>query len=194
MPFIWSAILYGVLTGLGKGAFSVLSFIYSLVNAILSGVAQGLQPLWGNAYGRGEEKEIRFYTRSGIGINVVLSVLLYGVILLFDIPVIKIFNSEMQLVEIASKALPFFALSFIPMSLNLIFSSLFLSTKQTWQSNTVAICRGIALKAIAIFCMPLIFDANHVWWAPFVAEILTFVVALSLLFFVKRKKSTKISK
>lgn len=190
----FNLVLGRLIGDIGISAFSVLSFIYSLVNAILSGVAQGLQPLWGNAYGRGEEKEIRFYTRSGIGINVVLSVLLYGVILLFDIPVIKIFNSEMQLVEIASKALPFFALSFIPMSLNLIFSSLFLSTKQTWQSNTVAICRGIALKAIAIFCMPLIFDANHVWWAPFVAEILTFVVALSLLFFVKRKKSTKISK
>lgn len=34
---------------IGVSTFSVLSFIYSLANAILSGVAQGLQPLWGSA-------------------------------------------------------------------------------------------------------------------------------------------------
>ena len=36
---------------IGVSTFSVLSFIYSLVNAILSGTAQGLQPLWGLCYG-----------------------------------------------------------------------------------------------------------------------------------------------
>lgn len=175
---------------IGISAFSVLSFIYSLANAILSGVAQGLQPLWGNAYGKGEEKEISFYTRAGIGINIVLAVIIYGVLLLLDVPIIKIFNSEAQLVEIASKALPFFALSFIPMSLNLVFSSLYLSTTRTWQSNTVAICRGIALKAIAVFCMPLMFGANAVWWAPFAAEILTFIVAI-ILYKTKAKQKSE---
>lgn len=174
-------LVLGKLMGdIGISAFSVLSFIYSLANAMLSGVAQGLQPLWGNAYGKGEEKEIKFYTRAGIGINIILSVLIYGLLILFDVPVIKIFNSETQLVEIASKALPFFALSFIPMALNLIFSSLYLSTTRTWQSNAVAICRGIVLKAIAIFCMPLMFGTNAVWWAPFAAEILTLIVAVIL--------------
>lgn len=66
------------------------------------------------------------------------------------------------------------------MALNLIFSSLYLSTTRTWQSNVVAICRGIVLKAIAIFCMPLTFGTNAVWWAPFAAEILTLIVAVIL--------------
>ena len=37
---------------IGVSTFSVLSFIYSLANAILSGVAQGIQPLWGHCYGK----------------------------------------------------------------------------------------------------------------------------------------------
>ncbi len=36
---------------IGVSTFSVLSFIYSLANAVFSGVAQGLQPLWGQCYG-----------------------------------------------------------------------------------------------------------------------------------------------
>lgn len=43
---------------IGVSTFSVLSFIYSLANAILAGVAQGLQPLWGQCYGRKDTGEM----------------------------------------------------------------------------------------------------------------------------------------
>ena len=49
-----------------------------------------------------------------------LSALIYGGLYFFDVPVIRIFNREPALVEDASAALPLFALSFIPMALNLI--------------------------------------------------------------------------
>ena len=51
------------------------SFIYSLANAVLSSVAQGLQPLWGNSYGKQDTKEINDYFRFGITVSLVLSVL-----------------------------------------------------------------------------------------------------------------------
>lgn len=183
----FNLVLGRLIGDIGISAFSVLSFIYSLANAILSGVAQGLQPLWGNAYGKQEKDEINFYTRAGILMNLVLSVVIYIILLLLDVPIIRIFNNETQLVEIASKALPFFALSFIPMALNLIFSSLYLSTTRTMQSNVVAICRGIALKALCIFCMPLIFGVDAVWWAPFAAETITLIIAV-ILYKTKSKK------
>ena len=61
-----------------------------------------------------------WYFRSGLVINTVLSALIYGGLYFFDVPVIRIFNREPALVEDASAALPLFALSFIPMALNLI--------------------------------------------------------------------------
>ena len=50
---------------IGVSTFSVLSFIYSLANAILSGVAQGLQPLWGNCYGERDTDGMNEYFRWG---------------------------------------------------------------------------------------------------------------------------------
>lgn len=47
---------------IGISTFSVLSFIYSLANAILSGVAQGLQPLWGNSYGKHDNEEMNYFS------------------------------------------------------------------------------------------------------------------------------------
>lgn len=75
---------------IGISTFSVLSFIYSLANAILSGVAQGLQPLWGNCYGRRDTNEIKWFFRCGLVINLLLSALIYGGLFLFDKPIIRI--------------------------------------------------------------------------------------------------------
>ena len=176
----YNLVLAGLVGDIGVSTYSVVSFIYSLANAVLSGVAQGLQPLWGNSYGKQDTKEINDYFRFGMTINLMLSVLVSAVLILFDEPAIRIFSQDMELINAASKALPFFALSIIPMALNLVYTSLLYSTKRTKQSDIIAICRGIVIKAIAIFCIPIIFGSNTIWAAPLVAEMITFAIAVIL--------------
>ena len=176
----YNLVLAGLVGDIGVSTYSVVSFIYSLANAVLSGVAQGLQPLWGNSYGKQDTKEINDYFRFGMTINLMLSVLVSAVLILFDEPAIRIFSQDMELINAASKALPVFALSFIPMALNLVYTSLLYSTKRTKQSDIIAICRGIVIKAIAIFCIPIIFGSNTIWAAPLVAEMITFAIAVIL--------------
>lgn len=176
----YNLVLAGLVGDIGVSTYSVLSFIYSLANAVLSGVAQGLQPLWGNSYGKQDTKEINDYFRFGMAINLVLSVLVSAGLILFDEPAIRIFSQDIELIKAAAKALPVFALSFIPMALNLVYTSLLYSTKRTKQSDIIAICRGIVIKAIAIFCIPVIFGSKTIWAAPLVAEVITFAIAVIL--------------
>ena len=165
---------------IGVSTFSVLSFIYSLVNAILSGTAQGLQPLWGLCYGERDTDGMNLYFRWGIRINAILSVVIYGLLFLFAEPVIQIFNRDPELVQNASAALPLFGLSFIPMALNLIYTAFLYSTKRTLQADAISLSRGVALKAAAIFCIPVLLGIDVIWLAPFAAELLTLVLALAL--------------
>lgn len=165
---------------IGVSTFSVLSFIYSLVNAILSGTAQGLQPLWGLCYGERDTDRMNLYFRWGIRINAILSVVIYGLLFLFAEPVIQIFNRDPELVQNASAALPLFGLSFIPMALNLIYTAFLYSTKRTLQADAISLSRGVALKAAAIFCIPVLLGIDVIWLAPFAAELLTLVLALAL--------------
>lgn len=176
----YNLMLASLIGDIGVSTFSVLSFIYSLANAILSGVAQGLQPLWGNCYGKQDTKEMGWYFRSGIMLNIVLSILIYIGLFLFDVPVIRIFNKEADLVQTATAALPIFSLSFIPMALNLIFTAFLFSTKRTGAADMIAISRGIVVKALSIFCIPILFGSNAIWIAPFVAETVTLVLAVVL--------------
>ena len=165
---------------IGVSTFSVLNFIYSLVNAILSGTAQGLQPLWGLCYGERDTDGMNLYFRWGIRINAILSVVIYGLLFLFAEPAIRIFNRDPELVQNASAALSLFGLSFIPMALNLIYTAFLYSTKRTLQADAISLSRGVVLKAAAIFCMPVLFGIDVIWLAPFAAELLTLVLALAL--------------
>lgn len=176
----YNLMLSRLIGDIGVSTFSVLSFIYSLANAVLSGVAQGLQPLWGQCYGRKDSKGLAWYFRSGLIINIVLSVLIYGALFFFDAPVICIFNREPALVKEATAALPLFALSFAPMAPNLIYTAYFFSTKRTGTANAIAISRGIALKALLIFCLPLAFGTETIWLAPFITELVTLCAAIVL--------------
>lgn len=106
--------------------------------------------------------------------------LIYGGLFFFDVPVICIFNKEPELIGAASAALPLFALSFIPMALNLIYTVYFFSTKRTGAANAVAVSRGVVVKALMIFCLSLIFGTEAIWIAPFVTEVLTLAVAIVL--------------
>lgn len=174
----YNLMLASLIGDIGVSTFSVLSFIYSLANAILSGVAQGLQSLWGNSYGRKDSEEINYFFRCGLVINGVLSILIYACLFVFDETVIHIFNQDTELVNAATKALPIFSLSFIPMALNLIYTSLLYSTKRTKQSNMIAISRGIVIKSVAICCIPMLFGSEMIWTAPFIAEIITLIIAI----------------
>lgn len=176
----YNLMLASLIGDIGVSTFSVLSFIYSLANAILSGVAQGLQPLWGHCYGKQDTEEMGWYFRRGIVINFILSVLIYFGLFFFDVPVIRIFNREADLVQTATAALPVFSLSFIPMALNLIFTAFLFSTKRTGAADAIAISRGIVVKSLAIFCIPILFGSGAIWIAPFVAEMITLVLAVVL--------------
>lgn len=173
-------VLADTLGDVGVSTFSVLSFIYSLANAIFSGVAGGLQPLWGRAFGKNDREELEGYFRTGIKINVIAAAVIYAALCVFRTSAVKLFNRDPALVEMASGALPVFAFSFLFMSVNLIFTAYFYSTKQTVKSDVIAVSRGIVVKAFAVFLIPAVLGDGYVWCAAAVAEAVTMVICLVL--------------
>lgn len=178
--FCYNWVLAGTLGDIGVSTFSILSFIYSLANAILSGISQGLQPLWGNAFGKKDGKELQACLKSGKKMNLISAVVIFGLLLVFDTQIIQLFNSDAVLVETAKAALPIFAVSFIFMSYNLIYTAYFYSTKQTGKANIIALSRGIVIKALCIFLTPALLGDSFVWWAAVIAEFITFIICLIL--------------
>lgn len=187
--FCYNTVLASMMGDIGISTFSVLSFIFSLSNAVLTGVAQGMQPLWGLSYGMKDKKRLRYYFRASLGINTIASVLIVVLLTVFSKQAIMIFNSDPELVASGAKALPVFAISFIPMALNLIIAGYFFSIQQTMRANVISMSRGIVLKAIAIFAVPILFSESVIWLSPFVAEMITLIMAIIIMIVDKEKNN-----
>ena len=189
--FCYNTVLASMVGDLGISTFSVLSFLFSLANAILMGVAQGMQPLWGLSYGKNDQKSLRYYFKAAFIINLVASVIIVLLLTIFSEQAIMIFNSEPELIASGSKALPVFAVSFIPMAENLIIAGYFFSVQKTFQANLISMSRGVVLKAIAIFVVPMLFGQSVIWLSPLVAELITAGMAgVILLLEYKKKRAT----
>ena len=122
-------VLLKTLGDVGVAAFSILSFIYAFAYAILSGTAQGLQPLWGKLFGENNKEGLKQYLNSGIKINLAASVVMVVFLIIFNRQAVEIFTKDAGLINMASGALPVFLVFFLFMALNLIYTAYFYSTK-----------------------------------------------------------------
>lgn len=185
--FNW--VLRNIHGDVGVATFSILSFIFAVVNSVLSGVAQGLQPLWGQAYGRGDSTELTNYFRTGLRINFLSSVVICLFLYIFQTPVVRLFSTDEHLIQMTSAALPSFSISFLLMSINLIYTAYFYSTKQTGKSDFIALSRSVVVKAISIFVIPALLGSSYVWYSAAIAELITLI--LCILFDYSNKQSIR---
>lgn len=192
--FCYNTVLASMVGDIGISTFSVLSFLFSLANAILMGVAQGMQPLWGLSYGKNDQKSLRYYFKAAFIINLAASIVIVLLLTIFSKQAIMIFNNEPELIASGSKALPVFAVSFIPMAMNLIIAGYFFSVQRIFQANLISMSRGVVLKAIAIFAVPMLFGQSVIWLSPLVAELITAAMAgvIMLLDCKKNRAANKI--
>ena len=72
MTTLWmNRMLFSYFGDMAINAYSIICYVASLSVGIFFGTSEGLQPLIGQCYGAKDEKEMKFYFRSGIIINLV---------------------------------------------------------------------------------------------------------------------------
>ena len=174
-------ILVRTMGDISVSAFSVMSYILSFSMGIFFGVAEGIQPLIGNSYGAKNERNLKYYFRSGILMNTIGSLLIYIVTSVFGLYICGIFNSDPVLGRTAAEALPKFGWSFLFIALNLTVSAYLYSTKRTAQAVGIAVMRCIILNSVIILFLPQIFGNEIIWYTSGIAEALSFIIAFILL-------------
>lgn len=162
----------------GLAAYSVLSYIFSLVAAVFTGVSQGVQPLIGKAFGMQDKRQERYIFRTASLLNVGFSGLVYAALVLFGRVIISLFTSDPALIAIAADAVVVYGLSFVLAAINVMYTMLFQSTKQTFRASLISIMRGIVLSAACVFLVPRLFGAQAIWWAVVVTEALTLGIVI----------------
>mgnify|MGYP004448356751 FL=1 len=165
---------------IGINAFSVMAYVSTFAIAIFFGTSEGLQPLFGQSYGAKNEKDLGFYFRTGLIINVAGSVVATLLVILFCRPICSLFGADKDTLDYIVKSMPMFAWAFIPMAVNVMISAYLYSTKRSNYAIVVNILRSFIVNMTIILLLPRIFGAGIIWYAFGIYELIVAVAAIVL--------------
>ena len=169
--------------------------VFHVNQAIITGFAEGGSILIGNALGRGDQKEAIRFVYAVETIAFFLGLVISLVIVLFPTPIIRIFNSEVETVAIASKALRFFAAFGFIASIGYPFRIIFNRNGWGWYvlyietSTTVIFIIGLTLLLTKILKIA-VFGA----WLSYALYLVFFAGLLILGFISKRWLNVKVER
>lgn len=166
----------------GVAAISSSLYIQDLFLSAIMGFSMGVGPVISFYYGAENTENLRKLFRFCIGVITVASLALFSCAELFAVPLVKVFaGSDVVLQKMALAGFRLFSIGFLFSSFNIFASGLFTSLCNGKISTVIAFLRAFIFQAGAILLLPLIIETNGIWLAVPLAEILTALMAFSLI-------------
>lgn len=184
--FCMNQTLMGTFGGIGINAFSVISYLSSFTMSVFFGASEGMQPLFGQAYGARQEDGLKHYYRAGQIISVTGSALCVAVYILFPHALCGLFGADAETIDFAAAHIWEYCWGFIIGSVNTMISAYLYSTKRSGQAITLNIVRSLVMNSLVITLVPMIWGKAVVWHTFGIYECLVLVVALLLKKFSER--------
>ena len=174
---------------LAVGAMTVASTVKQMISLPANGIGQGAQPIISFNYGAGNVARVKKTVRLMFAALFVF--ILCGCVLgeLFPETVIRIFNSEEELLGTAVWALRVYLATFGVFGLQLAAQQVFMATGKARQSLFCACLRKLILLIPLIHLMPLFFADKvfAVFLAEPVADLLSVILCMTLFRFTFRR-------
>lgn len=165
---------------IGINAFAIISYLSSFTMSVFFGASEGMQPLFGQAYGAKKDDDLKYYYRVGQMISVIGSVLCVAVYVLFPHVLCQLFGATGETLEFTSAHMWEYCWGFIVGSVNTMLSAYFYSTKRSGQAIALNIVRSLVLNSLVITVLPKIFGNGVVWHTFGIYEVLVLIIALVL--------------
>ncbi|MGN0640852.1 MAG: MATE family efflux transporter [Oscillospiraceae bacterium] len=168
--FCYNQLVIRIYGEIGTAAFSVISYLLVIIIAVFTGLAQGIQPLLSFSRGEGNLERERKFLHKGLCLNVLLSAAVYITMVIFGKQIIGIFNSDLKMIELAYNCILVYGISFPFAAVNIVYTTYYLSVKQTGQALWIAVLRSFILSVIFIFTVPFVLGESFLWLGIVAAE------------------------
>ena len=174
-------VLVAKIGDIGVTAFSVIAYVASFTAAVFIGTSEGFQPLFGQSYGARNERGLKFYFRASMLINLIGSVAVVGLILLFSRPICVLFGADPATLEYALSVMPMYSWGFVVMAFNVLISAYLYSTDRAAQAVVINVLRSIVVNVAVILILPNLFGPDVIWTTLGIYEIIVLAAAFGLL-------------
>lgn len=140
---------------IGINAFSVISYLSSFTMSVFFGASEGMQPLFGLAYGAKKDEDLKAYYRAGQIISVVGSTICVAVYILFPHALCGLFGADAKTIDFTAIHIWEYCWGFIIGSINTMISAYLYSTKRSAQAIALNIVRSLVMNSLVITFVPL---------------------------------------
>lgn len=165
---------------IGINAFSIISYLSSFTMAVFFGASEGMQPLFGQAYGAKEDDTLKYYYHAGQLISIIGSTCCVAIYVIFPHYLCKLFGADAGTLEFTATHMWEYCWGFIIGSINTLLSAYFYSTKRSGQAIVLNTVRSLIMNTLIITLLPMLFGNIIVWHTFGIYEVLVLILALIL--------------
>lgn len=185
---VFNLLILNISGNIGVAAYGIVANLALVATSIFTGIAQGTQPLLSENFGQGNNKKILQLFKYAIYASLVVSIVLYALIVIFNNQLVEIFNRDhiKILSKTASNGLIIYFAGFFFAGINIITSAVLSSINEPRHAFTISILRsGSIIVPVALF-LSYFFQMIGIWLSFPLSEIITLIVGVFL-----AKKSLK---
>jgi putative MATE family efflux protein len=182
--FLFNITLMRYVGEVGVAAFTAISYLYFIGNNILIGLSDGVGTIISYNYGSGKTERVKEALKLAGFSALIIGVGLFSVISIFAREIIEIFldaNHEQALI-FAVYGAKLYTFAFLVNGLNIVASGYFTAICKPQSSVLIALSKGIVWIGIGLVMLPKIFGIKGIWLTVPVAEMLTLILSISLMY------------
>lgn len=177
-------IILEILGTIGVSAYGIIANLSLVVISVFTGIAQGIQPLISQAYGKNQYAQIRQIGCYAIESVLILSFLIYLLLFVFASPIAAAFNSEgqarLQQIAVTGLRISFTSIPFA--GFNIVLSMLFTSMERVLPAQAISLLRGFILLLPMAFLLSFLAEMTGTWLAVTITEAITSGIGIIFLF------------
>lgn len=182
---IFNVLILGIEGNIGVAAYGIIANLSLVFTSVYTGIAQGIQPLISEGYGRNDGKQIKIIYRYALITLSIISIIIYALCFKFADSITIIFNSEksemLQNIAVEGMKLYFIAVPFI--GFNIVTSVFFSAIERVVPAQSISLLRGIILIVPMAYLLASIYGMAGIWLTVPVTE--GIVTALGVVLIIK---------
>lgn len=162
-------------------AYGIIANVALVATAMLTGAAQGAQPLFSQAFAGRDEAALRRFTRWGIRTVLLLGLFFTALALFFPVPIVAVFSrDDAALAALAVPGLSLYFLNYLFSGANLLLTAKFAATERARPAAVLSLLRGVLLVVPCALLGTALGGITGLWLAVPVAELLTLLAGILL--------------
>ena len=167
----------------GVAAITIIIYTQFLLTALYIGFSMGVAPVISYNYGKQDHARLKKVFSICMRFIILVSIVIFGLTYAFGSPMVSFFATKgTPVYEIAREGFRIFPFSFLFCGLNIFTSATFTAVSNGKLSAVLSFLRTFGLILVFLLILPEFMGVAGVWLAVPIAELITMVVALFLLY------------